>query len=124
MIVDWEAGRRLPPVAVLAAYERHFGLTPGCLLKLREHSLAECARAEARQSPSRPEASAAPAVLRQLPRPVAGFIGRVPVLAELEAMLGAGAQAPTVIAAVSGMAGVGKTSLAVHFAHKMAGQLD
>jgi len=57
----------------------------------------------------------------QLPAAVAGFIGRAAVLAELEAAIGGGA-VPVVISAIGGMAGVGKTALAVHFAHKVAGR--
>ena len=55
----------------------------------------------------------------QLPAVVAGFTGRAFALAELEAAIGGGT--PTVvISAIGGMAGVGKTALAVHFAHQVA----
>jgi len=59
----------------------------------------------------------------QLPRDVAGFAGRGEQLARLDALLGSGAtEAPAavVISAVSGTAGVGKTALAVHWAHRVA----
>jgi tetratricopeptide (TPR) repeat protein len=60
---------------------------------------------------------------RQLPADVSGFAGRQRYLARLDALLASPAgTAPTavVIAAVSGTAGVGKTALAVHWAHRVA----
>ncbi|WP_218824660.1 AfsR/SARP family transcriptional regulator [Asanoa hainanensis] len=74
-------------------------------------------------SPS-PSGPSGPVVQRpqQLPRAVPGFVGRGAELASLDALLDRGAQGPTsvVIAAVSGMAGVGKTALALHWAHQAA----
>jgi DNA-binding SARP family transcriptional activator len=58
-------------------------------------------------------------VPRQLPPDPAGFVGRVDALAELDARLAAGDVA---ISAISGTAGVGKTALAVHWAHAVADQ--
>src|SRR5207248_8920693 len=64
---------------------------------------------------------AAPAVQppRELPPDVYAFAGRAGELAELDRMLDEGDPA-TVIVAVSGTAGVGKTALAVHWAHRVA----
>ncbi|SEG95607.1 Predicted ATPase [Nonomuraea solani] len=61
----------------------------------------------------RPERSA----LRQLPADVAAFVGRARELTLLEE---AGDAATVVITAIDGMAGVGKTALAVHAAHQLA----
>jgi tetratricopeptide (TPR) repeat protein len=59
-------------------------------------------------------------VPRQLPADVAGFAGRDHALAELTALLDGGGQASAiVISALSGTAGIGKTALAVHWAHRM-----
>jgi DNA-binding SARP family transcriptional activator/DNA-binding XRE family transcriptional regulator len=57
----------------------------------------------------------------QLPLDVRGFTGRDGELARLDAILGDAADHPTaaVISAVSGTAGVGKTALAVHWAHRV-----
>jgi transcriptional regulator with XRE-family HTH domain len=76
--------------------------------------------------PARPDsrrpAATAP-VPRQLPAAVAGFTGRAGELAALTGMLGqAGAGAPgtVVISAIGGTAGIGKTALAVYWAHQVA----
>jgi tetratricopeptide (TPR) repeat protein len=59
-------------------------------------------------------------VPRQLPADVSGFVGRSRVISELGGMLKRGGDAvPVVISAVSGTAGVGKTALAVHWAHQV-----
>jgi DNA-binding SARP family transcriptional activator/tetratricopeptide (TPR) repeat protein len=57
----------------------------------------------------------------QLPRDVHGFAGRTGHLAHLDSLLSDPTLVPTVvITAVSGTPGVGKTALAVHWAHRMA----
>jgi tetratricopeptide (TPR) repeat protein/DNA-binding XRE family transcriptional regulator len=58
----------------------------------------------------------------QLPADLSGFVGRATELGRLDALLPAVAQRATavVIAAVGGAAGVGKTALAVHWAHAVA----
>jgi transcriptional regulator with XRE-family HTH domain len=63
------------------------------------------------------------AVPRQLPAAVADFTGRAAELAALSRLLGqAGAGPPgtVVISAIGGTAGVGKTALALHWAHQVA----
>ncbi|WP_117213875.1 AfsR/SARP family transcriptional regulator [Allorhizocola rhizosphaerae] len=59
-------------------------------------------------------------VPRQLPADVAGFVGRDKVLATMDSRLG-DAGAPLVITAIGGAGGIGKTALAVHWAHRVAG---
>lgn len=58
-------------------------------------------------------------VPRQLPADVEGFTGRAADLARLDDLLRDAARVP-MIALVTGMAGAGKTSLAVHWAHGVA----
>ena len=67
---------------------------------------------------------AGPPAPAQLPPDVRGFAGRTDEMRRLDKIaVGAGDQ-PTaiVIAAVAGTAGVGKTALAVHWAHRVAGR--
>jgi Helix-turn-helix domain/NB-ARC domain len=63
-----------------------------------------------------------PVVPRQLPAPVAHFVGRAGELMALSRLLPkARADTPAlVISAIGGTAGVGKTALAVHWAHQVA----
>jgi DNA-binding SARP family transcriptional activator/tetratricopeptide (TPR) repeat protein len=72
-------------------------------------------------------AAASPPVPRELPADVAAFTGREGELAELDARLArwapppgdpAGSAGVVPIAVVTGTAGVGKTALAVHWAHR------
>lgn len=65
----------------------------------------------ARASGSRP---------RQLPADVGGFVNRLPELDLLDAILGTEAEPPQVgLFVIAGTAGVGKTSLAIHWAHRV-----
>src|SRR5947209_12484878 len=59
---------------------------------------------------------------RQLPLGVRGFTGRFESLAALDALLVGATESSTgavVISAVNGAAGVGKTALALHWAHRV-----
>jgi DNA-binding SARP family transcriptional activator len=60
----------------------------------------------------------------QLPRDLVTFTGRAAELESLLALLGGTDPRPTaaVICSIDGMAGVGKTALAVHAAHRLAGR--
>ncbi|NED54822.1 ATP-binding protein, partial [Micromonospora aurantiaca] len=60
-----------------------------------------------------PEAEGPP---RQLPLDVPGFTGRRDVLDRLDGLLRTTGPAPVIIA-LTGMPGIGKTALAVHWAH-------
>ena len=67
-------------------------------------------------------------VPRQLPASTAQFVGRSAELAALTSLLDqatagpAGGGGAVVISAVGGMAGIGKTALALHWAHQVAGR--
>jgi DNA-binding SARP family transcriptional activator/Tfp pilus assembly protein PilF len=68
-------------------------------------------------------ASPGPAVPRELPAPVPQFVGRAAELADLTGIRDqASARRPQtmVISVIAGMAGVGKTALAVQWAHQVA----
>jgi DNA-binding IclR family transcriptional regulator len=64
----------------------------------------------------------ATAVPRELPAPVAGFVGRAEELAALASLLNRPAEEmpAVVISAIGGTAGVGKTALALQWAHRAA----
>ncbi|OLF12526.1 AfsR/SARP family transcriptional regulator [Actinophytocola xanthii] len=91
------------------------GVEPGD--ELRRTHLA-ILRGGLRQAPA-PSRPAGPA---QLPLDVPGFTGRAGELAQLDGVLSGaeGRAATVVVSAVSGTAGVGKTALAVHWAHRVA----
>jgi tetratricopeptide (TPR) repeat protein/transcriptional regulator with XRE-family HTH domain len=73
--------------------------------------------AAAREDPAgRPPADSVP---RQLPADLAGFTGRRRHLRELDALLAGDPPTAVVISAIAGTAGVGKTALAVHWAHRV-----
>jgi DNA-binding SARP family transcriptional activator/Tfp pilus assembly protein PilF len=70
-----------------------------------------------------PGAGPAAVVPRELPGPVAQFVGRAAELAELTRMLelpSAEKMRTLVVSAISGTAGVGKTALALEWAHQVA----
>ena len=75
-----------------------------------------------RSGPTRPQRD----VPAQLPLDGRGFAGRDDHLACLDASLTTVGEpsSPPVLLAVSGTAGVGKTALAVHWAHRVAGRFD
>jgi DNA-binding SARP family transcriptional activator/tetratricopeptide (TPR) repeat protein len=69
-------------------------------------------------------APAGSSVPRQLPSAARGFIGRLPELTALSSLLGPGDDlgGTVVISAIGGIAGVGKTTLALRWAHQVASQ--
>jgi DNA-binding SARP family transcriptional activator/tetratricopeptide (TPR) repeat protein len=115
----------------LAAYQRarrvlvgRLGIEPGAgLRRLQQQILtADPALLLPEPAPGAAAPGAAVAVVpRQLPPPVAHFAGRVGELKALTGVLDAAAGGATVvISAIGGTAGVGKTALAVHWAHQVS----
>ncbi|MGN9909880.1 ATP-binding protein [Phytohabitans sp. LJ34] len=72
-----------------------------------------------RADPLVPEPTRRPVPPRELPGDVAAFTGRADQLAHLDGLLDRPRTA-VVVSAVCGTAGVGKTALAVHWAHRVA----
>jgi tetratricopeptide (TPR) repeat protein/DNA-binding XRE family transcriptional regulator len=117
-IRDLETGRvRTPRQASVRLLAGVFGLQG----KERE-DFVRSARAGTKpssQGASGPEPAPPPA---QLPLAVPGFAGRTAQLAALDAVASVGARTratTVVISAVSGTAGIGKTALAIHWAHSV-----
>ena len=80
--------------------------------------------AAARRRPRDTALAAGPIVPRQLPAAVHNFVGRAAELCALTGRLdqGEAGSNTVVISAIGGTAGVGKTALAVHWAHQIAGR--
>ncbi|BCJ73659.1 SARP family transcriptional regulator [Catellatospora sp. IY07-71] len=100
---------------VRRALAEHTGLDPGPeLLRLHDDILHHRAGADGERPLGRRPT--------QLPRAVPGFVGRESELAQLDAALAAGAGGPgaVTISTISGMAGIGKTALALRWAHRVA----
>ena len=113
-------GGQLPSLAVTLAYVGACGGDSAAW----EHRWREVAAKLATDGAARTvggNTGATPAGPRELPADVPGFTGRDAELAELDGLIrrpGTRSSA-IVIAAVSGTAGVGKTALAVHWAHRV-----
>jgi DNA-binding SARP family transcriptional activator/Tfp pilus assembly protein PilF len=112
----------------LAAYRQargvlvsEIGVEPGPELQLLHQRILEGNTDPAAPAgASRPGAPAdLPAVPRQLPPPVPNFVGRA---TELQRLTGQSASLAMLITAIGGTAGVGKTALAVQWAHQQAGR--
>jgi tetratricopeptide (TPR) repeat protein len=112
VIGDYFAGKSLPPTDRFDVLVGLLGATAaeqGALATARD-------RVEESRRRSRPAVQAV--TPQELPRDVAAFTGRQVQLAELDRLL---SDADTVVlTAVSGTAGVGKTALAVRWAHRVA----
>jgi tetratricopeptide (TPR) repeat protein len=113
------AGTVLPPTDRFDALVRLLGASPveqGALATARD-------RVEESRRAARPDRPRPVVVPRQLPAGIRHFAGRA---AELKALTGlldqALAVSTTVISTIDGTAGIGKTALALHWAHLMADQ--
>ncbi|MEV4759681.1 tetratricopeptide repeat protein [Micromonospora sp. NPDC049559] len=120
-VAEYLTGKTLPPTDRFDVLVGLLGATPaeqGALATARDR----VAEAE-RRTPRRPGRAKGRPVPRQLPADVFAFTGRDDQLARLDGMLAdSSGAAPTavLISALSGTAGVGKTALAVHWAHRVA----
>jgi DNA-binding SARP family transcriptional activator len=129
MLALYRCGRQ---AEALAAYHRardvlvrELGVEPGPGLQELHQRMLSADPALAATGPARPtEREPQRAVPRELPLAVPGFTGRSAELEALTRLLDqSGAHAPetVVISAIDGMAGVGKTTLALSWAHRVAG---
>jgi DNA-binding SARP family transcriptional activator/Flp pilus assembly protein TadD len=128
MLALYRSGRQADALRWFEQTRQHladeFGADPAPQLRALHQQILRADPALALPEPE-VSAGATPAgpAPRQLPADVAAFTGRTAELAELDKLLAdAGDRRVTgvVISAVSGTAGVGKTALAVHWAHRVA----
>ncbi|MEV0308056.1 ATP-binding protein [Nonomuraea fuscirosea] len=116
-----------PRAASLRLLADALGLDPreqDVLTAVARSQAVPAAQPDERDGDEPPEAIApVPPRPRQLPVGVAGFAGRTGALEELDRHLDAGAGG-TRICVVTGTAGVGKTSLALHWAHRARGRFE
>jgi hypothetical protein len=89
--------------------------------RVEERGRAAQSRRAARSAAGGPAGRPMP---RQLPPEAFGFVGRSDTLAGLDALLVAGSVGEVPIAAVTGTAGVGKTALALRWAHRVADRFE
>ncbi|MEV4167239.1 AfsR/SARP family transcriptional regulator [Nonomuraea dietziae] len=120
MLAQYRAGRRADALRTYQETRRYLleqiGLEPGpALRRLHEQILRD---ESALMRPPAPRPAAARPVPSQLPPQVLPFVGRDRELATLDTILGS-ARAPGAMV-LCGAAGVGKTTLAVHWAHRQA----
>jgi tetratricopeptide (TPR) repeat protein/transcriptional regulator with XRE-family HTH domain len=124
-IADMERGRtRRPYPSSVRALIRALGLpdVAGTELVARYRAPGDEPALAARPAATAAEVPAEPAVPRQLPTAVPYFAGRTSELRLLDAMLSDAGRGSTgvVISAIGGTAGVGKTALALNWAHRVA----
>jgi tetratricopeptide (TPR) repeat protein/transcriptional regulator with XRE-family HTH domain len=119
-IGNWLSGKSLPSADRLDDLAAHLGASAGeqrALARARE-KIEEHRAQEQRAAPPAPGHAGRPAAPpRQLPRGNPNFTGRTGDLQRLTSLLGR-ADTGTTIALVTGPAGIGKSSLAVHWAQQ------
>jgi hypothetical protein len=131
MLALYRSGRQADALAIYHRLRRtlgeELGIDPSRDLRDLETAILQQDPSLDVQARGTASVSATP-VPAQLPPAVAAFTGRGAELACLDAiaaeaaLAGPASPAAAVISAVSGTAGVGKTALAVHWAHRVAGQ--
>jgi len=125
-VARWERGETEPLAGLRPRLARALQLSPDQLTALLhvDGAVWETPSAAEPGPGSRATDDVSRPVPRQLPAAVADFTGRAAELTALDANLDAvgGTPGTVVISAIGGTAGVGKTALAVYWAHQVAGR--
>jgi len=123
-VVRWERGETEPLPWIRPKLAEEMRVTADRLDELLvSTATAAGPDAEARDTPGRNRAALA--TPRQLPATATGFTGRAAEIQALTRILddtAGGAPGTVVISAIGGTPGVGKTALALHWAHEVAGR--
>ena len=119
MLALHRSGRRADALAVYQELRNRLaedlGIDPGELLRDLHMAIL---RDEAGPGPG--VAGETALVPRQLPAPVRHFVGRAAELKELSALMDDTGVGTVIISAIDGSGGIGKTALALHWAHRVA----
>jgi tetratricopeptide (TPR) repeat protein/transcriptional regulator with XRE-family HTH domain len=120
------SGLTLPPADVLDRIVIELGATAAEQAEWAEawfRAAASSRKAAETAEETTVETPADPHAPHQLPPDVVAFTGRGGALAELDALLDrTDRPGAVVVTAIAGMAGVGKTALAVHWGHRVVGR--
>ncbi|MCX4741196.1 AfsR/SARP family transcriptional regulator [Streptomyces antibioticus] len=121
----YAAGRAPEALACYTALRKRLadelGTAPGAEAR-REHQVILSGGAATTPPPPGKPSGRVGAIPAQLPLEAVGFTGREEELAHLDKVVAADRATAVVISAVSGTAGVGKTALAVRWAHRARGR--
>jgi DNA-binding SARP family transcriptional activator len=126
MLALYRAGRQADALAAYRHARRllsdELGTEPGTDLRQLHRAILNRDPTLDVAPPPRPATTPPPPTPRELPPHVAGFTGRDDALKALDELLPHRDEAtgPVVISTITGTAGVGKTALAIHWAHRVA----
>ncbi|PFG97250.1 transcriptional regulator [Saccharopolyspora erythraea NRRL 2338] len=120
MLAQYRAGRRAEAMETFRQARRHFideiGLEPGPILQeLHEAILSDDPSVRLPSRQSRASSTSIPA--GTFPADISAFCGRDKELSDLDILLH---RPPGVVGLLTGSAGIGKSALAVHWAHRAA----